>query len=309
MSQADEAEYDREDLIKITKFELAHNLMTLVIIHRDSGAEIFRYDSPMTRINAKIFDLAVTQAKALDLLFGELKALADPTGYTIIILEGNYVRCIVILNVDGFTPLISQYGQVVLREFLEEFENQYRDTLREWSGAGKLSNVVQILDDVLQLRMNLPFQAKYQGFEPDSATGRTVFEAADKITRKIGYFYLANLIGITKRHVVEKEEEKQRWTPELGGKKQKKKKKKKKRKKKKKKDKDAAKAPSAAPAGAASSEKKQPPEVLDHVPGTDIVFPPEEEFFIAIFNLVKLGLLEPIPIEDIDSYAKIDYSS
>ena len=38
-----------------------------------------------------------------------------------------------------------------------------------------------------------------------------------------------------------------------------------------------------------------------------IEFPPDEEFFIAMFKLRKLGMLEPIEIEELGSYSKIKY--
>ncbi|MHA1733160.1 MAG: hypothetical protein ACTSU5_14530 [Promethearchaeota archaeon] len=284
MSQYDD--YDDEELVKITKFQISHNLTTLAILHRDTREMLYRYDSPMSRVHPKIFEGALIQAEKLDLLYGELKALQHPEGYTIIILEGNYVQAIVILNKEGFTPLISKFGETALKEFLDDFENEYYKILREWTGDSSVfSNITEILDKSLGLRMNLPHQARYQGFEPESATERTVFEAADKVTRKIGYFYLSNLIGITKRYVIEKEEEKERYSVEP-----RKRKKKKKGKSKKKKG------------------EELPPELLDAVPGTNIVFPPDEDFYIAFFNLVKLGLLQAIPIKELDSYSKIDYN-
>ncbi|GAB4330928.1 MAG: hypothetical protein Kow0069_38550 [Promethearchaeota archaeon] len=282
-------EYDEEDLVKITKFQLAHNLMSLAVVHRDTGDFVFRYDSPMNRVETEIYQAALTEASKLDLMYGEVKVIQHPKGNVVVIFEGNYVRGFFILHVGGFTPLISRFGQAVLKEFVEEFESKYHKHLREWKGDETvLSEVNDILDKVVGLRMNLPHQAKYQGFEPESKTAKTVFEAADKITRKVGYFYLANLIGITKRYVVEKEEERLRFAPD------------KKKKKKGKKGKDQKK-------GKKAPAKPVPPEMLDEVPGSGIPFPRDEDFHVAMFELVKLGLLQPIPIEELDSYSKIDY--
>ncbi len=81
----------------------------------------------------------------------------------------------------------------------------------------------------------------------------------------MGYFYLANLIFLTKQHVI-----------------------------------DEARNIAISDPRKARSEGIDP----DHVD-----FPPIENFYIAMFNLRKLGMLEPIKIENLNSFSKIYYET
>ncbi|HMF33080.1 MAG TPA: hypothetical protein VKK79_16770 [Candidatus Lokiarchaeia archaeon] len=281
--------YSQEELAKIAKFNIAQDVMSIHILHRDTFDVVFKFTSKMKRVDEDLVEKAIEQAKQLDIIYGESK-FATEENFTIIYTEGNYSRLILILR----TAEISEFGQKflpgVLKELVEEFENHYYEILKKWrekQDYKAFKGADEVLDKVIGMKLNLPHQAKYQGFTPESLTEKTVFEAADAITRKLGYFYLGNLIFLTKKYVIDKEGEKQRYNEFAGaGKKGKGKEKKKKGKEK-------------------DERKTSEPEALEN--STNVQFPPDEDFYIAIFNLRKRGLLQPINVEELDSFSKIQY--
>jgi hypothetical protein len=285
-------DYDRyapDEIVKIAKFNIAQDLMSVHILHRDTFDIVFQFTSKMKRVDQELVDRAIEQAKQLDIIYGESK-FATEENFTIIFTEGNYSLVVIILR----TGEVSEFGQKflpgVLKELVEEFENHFYEVLKQWrekQDYKAFKGADEILDKVIGMKLNLPHQAKYQGFTPESLTEKTVFDAADAITRKVGYFYLGNLIFLTKKFVIDKEGEKERYNEfAAGGKKGKEKKK----KEKKGKDKD---------------ERKGAADQLDAP--SNVKFPPDEDFYIAIFNLRKRGLLQPINIEELDSFSKIPY--
>ncbi len=278
----EENRYKEEELIKIAKFRTSQLIMSVTIIHRDNFDQLFQYTSPMKQVNQAILGAAIDQAKKIDIYYGELKFFTQGE-YTAIISEGNYSRAIIILFVSRMDPFLQKYLPAILKEFLDEYENKYFKILKSWRDKQDykaLQGADELLDKVTSMKLNLPHQAKYQGYTPDSLTERTVFDAADQITRKLGYFYLGNLIFLTKQFVINKELEKQRYG-DFG-------KVDKKKEKKKKKDRDDA-------------------EVVELDNPTNIQFPPDEDFYIAMFNLKHRGLLQPININELDSFSKIPY--
>ncbi len=207
--------------------------------------------------------------------------------FTAIFSEGNYTRAIIILFTGRLDPFIQKYLPAIFKEFLDEYENKYFKVLKPWKDHPDykaIQGADELLDKVTSMKLNLPHQAKYQGYTPDSLTEKTVFDAADQITRKLGYFYLGNLIFLTKQFVINKEQEKERYQ-DFG-----KAEKKKEEKKKKKKDKD-----------------RDDNEVVEVDNPTKIQFPPDEDFYIAMFNLKRRNLLQPININELDSFSKVPY--
>ncbi len=278
--------YSEEELIKIAKFRTSQLIMSVTIIHRDTFDQLFQYTSPMRQVNKEILTAALEQAKHLDIYYGEMKFFTQGE-FTAIISEGNYCRTIIILFIGRLDAFIQKYLPAILKEFLDEYENKYFKVLKPWKDKPDykaIQGADELLDKVTSMKLNLPHQAKYQGYTPDSLTERTVFDAADQITRKLGYFYLGNLIFLTKQFVINKEQDKQRYDDfgKAG------KKKEKEDKKKKKKDRDEA-------------------EVVELDNPTNIQFPPDEDFYIAMFNLKNRGLLQPININELDSFSKIPY--
>ena len=95
---------------------------------------------------------------------------------------------------------------------------------------------------------------KKDGTVPEDPLEQYIAEAADEFNKKIGYFYLDNLLFLTKEVVKEK----------------------------------------------AVEEGNDP---------NSINFPPDSDFFLAMFHLKKLGVLVKIDnfIEELDYYSKIKY--
>ncbi len=275
--------YSEEELTKIAKFRISQLIMSVTIIHRDNFDQLFQYTSPMRQVNKAILEAAVDQAKKLDIYYGEMKFFVQGE-FTAIISEGNYCRAIIILFVGRLDPFIQKYLPAVFKEFIDEYENKYFKVLKPWKDKPDykaIQGADELLDKVTSMKLNLPHQAKYQGYTPDSLTERTVFDAADQITRKLGYFYLGSLIFLTKQFVINKELEKQRYDDfgKAGKKKEEKKKK--------------------------QDRAEVAVVALDNP--TNIQFPPDEEFYIAMFNLKHRGLLQPININELDSFSKIPY--
>ena len=113
--------------------------------------------------------------------------------------------------------------------------------------------------------MRLPTSQNIKALPEGKTLEEYIFQAADKFTKSVGYFYLANLIFLTKQHVVDE-----------------------------------------ARNIAISDPAKRNPRSIDP---DHVDFPPIENFYIAMFNLRKLGMLEPIKMRDLNSFSKIYYET
>jgi hypothetical protein len=111
-----------------------------------------------------------------------------------------------------------------------------------------------MLFEYLNVDLTYPHVSKYRGFDPEEPLEQYIYDAADEFSRKIGYFYLDNLIYLTKELVRDR----------------------------------------------AREEGKNPDEVE---------FPPVKDFYLAIFNLKRIGMLDKIDNfrEELQYYSKIDY--
>ena len=143
----------------------------------------------------------------------------------------------------------------VLEKFLYEFEAKYSKILKEWDGDTSLFKEADgMLFEYLNVDLTFPHVYKYRGFDPEDPLEGYIAEAADEFNKKIGYFYLDNLLYLTKEVVKQKAVEEGR---------------------------DA----------------------------NSISFPPDKDFYLAMFHLKKLGILVKIDnfIEDLNYYSKIKY--
>jgi hypothetical protein len=185
------------------------------------------------------------------------------SGDYIAIYEGNRIRVVLLLRPQVMHPILTDLIKPILKEFSDRFESKYRKELKAYEQFTGKFVVEDIFNETFSLDMGMPHITKYRGFMPEDRLEEYVFQAADKFCKIVGYFYLENLLYLTKQHVIDEARNIVMTNPEK-----------------------------------ARKEKIDP----DHID-----FPPDDAFFIGMFNLRKLGLLAPIQLKEINSYSKIKY--
>jgi hypothetical protein len=197
------------------------------------------------------------------------------------VYEGNRIRIVLMLRPQVFwndlfmgirNELNNQRGAIlpagglvrdVVKEFADMFEAKYRKQLKEYESYTGAFEIQDILAQTLALDLGLPHIARYKGFRPEDRLEEYIFDAADKFCKTVGYFYIENLIFLTKQHVVDEARNIVLTDPKR------------------------------------AKKEGIDPDRID--------FPPDEAFYIAIFKLRKLGMLEPIQFTELASYSKISY--
>ncbi|MHA1755211.1 MAG: hypothetical protein ACTSVV_00475 [Promethearchaeota archaeon] len=248
--------YDEEEKQeKLIKFRIVKGILIISLIYRETKEFIYNFFHPMSRVPKETLAEAEKINKDLDLFFNDIKIMELSDKSQVIFYEGSQVRLMTILKPKTITeenaPLIAR----IFERFLFEFEAKYQKDLKEYQGDPSIfKDTDKMLYDYLNVDLSFPHVSKYTGFDPDDPLERYINEAAEEFTKRIGYFYLDNLIYLTKKHVRE-----------------------------------------------LAIEKGEDPNKLE--------FPPDEDFYVAMFNLKRLGFLQKIDnfIEELNLYSKIKY--
>ncbi len=248
--------YKQEDLEKLIKFKIMKGVLIISIIFRTTKEFLFNFYHPMTRIEKDELAEAETINKGLELFYGDMKAFKLKGNSEILFYEGDKTRLMAIFKANIINEASSKLIQNILEKFLYEFEAKYAKDLKLYKGDPSIfKEASPMLYQYLNVDLTFPHTSKYQGFDPDDPLEKYIFKAADNFTRKIGYFYLDNLVYLTKEYVREK----------------------------------------------AREDGTEDPEKVE--------FPPDEKFYLAMFNLKKTGMLQKIDnfLEDLKLYSKIQY--
>jgi hypothetical protein len=253
------------DLQTLTKFQIANNLMSFTVFQNTKMDLLFEFISPIMKPDEQIKKDAYQAAAKSDLIYTEHKILAHPSGFAMVIYEGNRIRICLILRKGALNdPVASKLLIPIVSKFAEDVEDKHSKDLKKYEGnIAAFKDIGEIFKTKISLDLSLPHYAKYVGFDPESKIEEYVFGAADLLTRKIGYFYLPNLLFATKKYVVDKARDIILTDPKKAKK--------------------------------------------DGIDPDKIKFPSNEQFFIAMFKLRVMGMLIPIPINELGSYSKIKY--
>jgi len=247
--------YDEEDLEKLAKFNIVKGILIISLIYRPTKEFIYNFFHPMSRVEKATLAEAEEINREMDLFYGDIKLYQLEDGNEVLFYEGNKARLMAILKPKTMRPETGELIEGVLERFLYEFEAKYAKILKEWNGDTSIfKENDEMLFEYLNVDLTFPHVSKYRGFDSDNPIERYIFQAADDFSRKIGYFYLDNLLYLTKDYVKNK----------------------------------------------AREEGKDPDSVE---------FPPDEEFYLAMFNLKKIGMLAKIDNfkEELHLYSKIQY--
>ncbi|MHA1869793.1 MAG: hypothetical protein ACTSU2_15765 [Promethearchaeota archaeon] len=253
----------------LTKFSIAFNLMSFAMFYNsptnlEMQDALFEFISPIMKPDEELKAKAYEQSTQLDLLYTEYKIIQYPKELLFIVYEGNRIRLCILMRRKGFTQKAAQYLIPILSDFVEDFEDMHSKELKKYTGDKSVfGNIEEMFRNELSLDLALPHYAKYVGFEPETKLGQYIFGAADLLTRKIGYFYLPNLIYATKKYIQDKARDLVMTNPK---------------------------------------KAKKLGIDPDHID-----YPPEDQFYITMYKLRRLGMLLPIKIEDLRSYSKIRY--
>jgi len=246
---------EEEKLEKLAKYRIIKGILIIAIIHRETKEFIYNFFHPMSRVSKEQLKEAEEINDELELFYGDIKLYKLSDESEVIFYEGSKLRLMTILKDGTLTEASSEIIERILEKFLYEIEAEYQSVLKEWTGdTSAFQGLDEMLYDYLNVDLTFPHISKYRGFEPEDPLEQYIYIAAEDFTRRIGYFYLDNLIYLTKEHVRD-----------------------------------------------LAREKGEDPEKVQ--------FPPEEDFYLAIFKLKKLGMLEKIDnfLEDLNIYSKINY--
>jgi len=247
--------FDEDDLEKLAKYYITKGVLIISLIYRESKEFIYNFFHPMSRVEKDTLKEAEEINQELELFYSDIKLYKLKDDSEVIFYEGNKARLMAILKPGTLTDKTSQLIERILEKFLYEFEAEYVKILKEWDGdTSVFKDADRMIFDYLNVDLTYPHTSKYRGFEPDEPLEQYISEAAEDFSKRIGYFYLDNLIYLTKEHV-----------------------------------KDIA---------------REKGEDMDK-----IEFPSDEKFYLAMFNLKKLGMLQKIDnfIEELGLYSKINY--
>jgi len=250
------SDYKQEDLEKLAKFQIIKGVSIISLIYRDTREYIYNFFHPMSRVENAVLAEAEEINNELDLFYGDIKLFKLKDESEVIFYEGNKTRLMTILKPNTLTDDTVNLVERVLERFLYEFEAKYTKILKEWDGDVSIfKEADSMLFDYLNVDLTYPHTYKYRGFDPDDPLQKYITEAADRFNKQIGYFYLDNLVYLTKQVVKEK-------------------------------------------------------AVEDGLDVNTIQYPPVEDFYLAMFNLKKLGILIKIDnfVEELDYFSKIKYT-
>jgi len=248
-----ETEEERQE--KLVKYFIIKGVSIISLIYRETKEFIFNFFHPMSRVTKEILSEAEKINIDLDLFYGDIKLYKLSDDSEVVFYEGDKARLMCILKPGTINARTEKLIGTILERFLYEFESEYAKILKEWDGDKSVfKESEKLLYDYLNVDLTYPHHSKYRGFDPDEPLERYIYEAADKFTKQVGYFYLDNLIYLTKDLVNDR-----------------------------------------------AREEGKKPEEID--------FPPEDEFYLAMFKLKKLGMLEKIDnfIEELQLFSKIKY--
>ncbi len=248
--------FKQEDLEKLMKFKIIKGVLIISIIYRSTKEFLYNFFHPMTRIEKDALAEAEEINKKLELFYGDMKSYKIKGNAEALFYEGDKTRLMAIFKANIINEASSKLIQSVLEKFLYEFEAKYVKDLKVYKGDSSIfKDAGQMLYQYLNVDLTFPHTSKYQGFDPDDPLEKYIFKAADIFTRKIGYFYLDNLVYLTKEYVREK----------------------------------------------AREDGTEDPDKVE--------FPPDEKFYLAMFNLKKIGMLQKIDnfLEELKLYSKIQY--
>jgi hypothetical protein len=247
--------YDEEDLEKLAKYNIVKGILIISLIHRESKTFIYNFFHPMSRVEKSTLAEAEEINQEMDLFYGDIKLYKLEDDNEVLFYEGNKARLMAILKPETMRPETGELIEGVLERFLYEFEAKYAKILKEWNGdTTPFQECDAMLFNYLNVDLTYPHISKYRGFDPEEPIEQYIFHAADDFSRKIGYFYLDNLLYLTKQYVRDKAKE-------------------------------------------------------DGNDPNKVEFPPDEEFYLAMFKLKKVGMLAKIDNfkEDLNLYSKIQY--
>jgi len=196
--------YSDEELITLTKFTIANNLMSFSIFHNLRMEMLYEFVSPIMKPNEKLKTQANKLAEDADLIYTEYKMIKHPSGFMLFIFEGNRIRITMIMRAGAINQDTAKHLVKMIEEFSEEFEDRFSKELKKYEGDPKVfGDIGAIFKKEISLDLSLPHYAKYVGFDAEQKVDQYLFGAADLLTRKIGYFYLYNLLHATKKYVIE----------------------------------------------------------------------------------------------------------
>lgn len=256
--------FDQDSQRLLAKFYISENLYQFTIFYSQNFDILFNFASPM---NVASDDLKIYASQAIQmegLMFEDLKIIQATSGDIVAIYEGNRIRIVILLKPQATNPIVQTYFKPIMKDLAERFETKYRKELKAYAEyTGTFTQIDDILKDTFILDLTLPHIARYKGFDPEDQLEKYIFEASDKFCKTVGYFYLRNLIFLTKQHVIDSAHNLMMSDP------------------------------------AKAKREGINPDKID--------FPPNEDFFVAMFKLRKLGMLEPIKLAELNSYSKIKY--
>jgi hypothetical protein len=258
------SDIDTETSLTLAKFYISENLLQFTIFYSQTFDILFNFAS---EIAAASDDLKIAASQVLqggDFMYEDVKVVQHPSGAFIVVYEGNRIRVVLLLKKQVMNPLVQQYLKTVIKDFTESFEDKFRKQLKDYENyTGNFSDIDDIMEKTFLLDLSFPHIARYKGFDPEDKLEEYIFQAADAFAKRVGYFYLRNLLFLTKQHVIDE-----------------------------------------ARNIVLSDPDRAKREGIDPM---NIEFPSDEFFFTAMFKMRKLGMLEPIQIDELSSYSKIQY--
>jgi len=202
--------YNEEDLEKLAKFKVVKGILIISLIYRDTREFIYNFFHPMSRVEKEDLEEAEEINSESEFFYGDIKLYKLESGSEVLFYEGSKARLMAILkpNIINANSNSAELIEGVLERFLYEFEAKYSKILKEWDGdTSVFKECDEMLFEYLNVDLTFPHITKYRGFNPEDPLEQYIFQAADDFTRKIGYFYLDNLVFLTKQHVRERAKE------------------------------------------------------------------------------------------------------
>lgn len=200
--------YDEEDLEKLAKYNIVKGILIISLIHRETKAFMYSFFHPMSRVEKATLAEAEEINQEMDLFYGDIKLYQLEDNNEVLFYEGNKARLMAILKPKTMRPETGELIEGVLERFLYEFEAKFTKELKEWNGDTAIfKECDDMLFEYLNVDLTFPHVSKYRGFDPEEPIEQYIFQAADEFSRKIGYFYLDNLLFLTKQYVKEKARE------------------------------------------------------------------------------------------------------
>ena len=258
--------FTEEETQTLIKFYLSQNYYMLNLYYSTTKEVLVSYQSQMLKPPQKLVQEAERAVRNADLIYTEVEITEASTGDLIIVFEGNRVRLLLLLKREGLHGFMDEYLEKLFDDFVGAFEYKYRKQLKKFDEEKvSFTGVDEDLSELLDLEQNLPHIAKYVGYEPESKIQEYIYNAAMSFSKVVGYFYLPNLLYLTKEYVVEEARKLSINDPKK-----------------------------AAKLG---------------VDPDNVQFPPDEAFYIAMFQLKKTGMLRAIQIDELSSFSKIKYEA